>query len=141
MSFNLYQIIVSAFVGGVAVFLFNRWARLLDRGSEKEERTEGKIEKVDGQARASIARVETEFRKALDDLKAGMAGSIMDLAVRLTRVEETVRHLPSGEQIDKLIDRLSLVEREVGVIGTKIDGWAETVRMVRDHIMQNERPR
>jgi hypothetical protein len=139
VSLNWLQIVIAALAGGLVTFLFNRLARSLDVGFAKEERTEGKIEKVDTQARASIARVETEFRQSIDGLKAGMASSIMDLALRLTKVEENVRHLPSAEQMDKLIDRLSLVEREVGVIGTKIDGWAETVRMVRDHIMQSER--
>ena len=139
MSFNLLQIILSALAGGLVMFVFNRLARSLDLGFAKDERTEGKIEKVDTQARASIARVEAEFRRDHDDLKSGMAGSIMDLAVRLARVEETVRHLPSAEQIDKLIDRLALVEREVGSVGTKVEGQSEMLRFVRDHVASLER--
>lgn len=139
MSFNWLQLILSALAGGVVMFVFNRWARSLDRGADKEAQTDGKIEKVDSQARASIARVESEFRQSLEDVKHGMGASLMDLAVRLTRVEENVRHLPSAEQMDKLIDRLGLVEREVGVIGAKVDGQSEMVRTIRDHIMEGER--
>lgn len=135
------QIAVSLLLGGMITFLFNRLARSLDLGAAKEERTDGKIEKVDTQARASIARVEAEYRKAHEDLKTGLGHSHMDLAVRLTRVEETVRHLPSGEQIDKLIDRLSLVEREVGVVAAKVDGQSEMVRTIRDHVLETERNR
>ena len=138
MSFNWLQILVSAVAGGLVMFVFNRWARSLDLGSAKEERTEGKIEKIDSQARASIARIEAEFRDALDGLKSGMGASLMDLAVRLTRVEENVRHLPSADQVDKLIDRLALVEREVGSIGAKVDGLSEMTRFVRDHMARQE---
>lgn len=139
MSFNWLQIVIAALVGGGVTFLFNRLARSMDVGFAKDERTEGKIEKVDTQARASIARVETELRRDHDELKSGIAGQIMDLAVRLARVEETVRHLPSAEQIDKLIDRLALVEREVGSVITKVEGQSEMVRFIRDHVANLER--
>jgi len=138
VSFNWLQIIIAALAGGGVTFLFNRLARSLDLGFAKEERTEGKIEKVDSQARASIARIEAEFREALDGLKSGMGASLMDLALRLTRVEENVRHLPSADQVDKLIDRLALVEREVGSIGAKVDGLSEMTRFVRDHMARQE---
>ena len=139
MSFNWLQIILSAFAGGLVMFIFNRFARSLDLGFAKEERTEGRIEKVDSQARASISRVENELRQSHDELKSGVAGQVMDLAVRLARVEETVRHLPSAEQIDKLIDRLALVEREVGSVSTKVEGQSEMVRFIRDHVASLER--
>lgn len=136
MTLNLLQILLSALAGGLVMFLFNRIARSLDLGFAKDERTEGKIEKVDTQARASIARLESELRHTADDIKSSL---IMDLKERMTRVEETIRHMPSGEQIDKLIDRLGLVEREVGVIGAKTEGVSDMVRTIRDHIMEGER--
>lgn len=136
MTLNLLQIALSAVAGGLVMFLFNRIARSLDLGFAKDERTDGKIEKVDTQARASIARLEGELRHTADEIKSSL---IMDLKVRVTRVEETILYLPSREQLDKLIDRLGLVEREVSVIGAKTEGVAEMVRTIRDHIMEGER--
>lgn len=138
MSVNWLQIILSAVAGGLVMFIFTRLSRSLDLGFDKEQRTEGKIEKVDSQARASIARIEAEFAEALDGLKTGVGASLMDLAVRLTRVEENVRHLPSADQVDKLMDRLASVDREVGAIGAKVDGLSEMTRFVRDHMARQE---
>lgn len=130
---------LGAILAAFATFLFNRWAAQIGWNREDRRAQDGKIERVDHQARDSIARVERELTEKLSDQGR-----------KLTRLEEQVRHLPTGDDIEEVRNAVASLEREmrgataelgreVASATAKIDGQSEMVRTIRDHVLKVER--
>ena len=122
------NVLLGVFIGAVVKFAFDRWGQQLGWSREDRRDSEKKIERVDQTARDNIARVERE-------LKDQLSGQ----GLRLERLQEQVRHLPTADDIEEVRRAVASVEREVSSAVAKIEGSSEMVRTLRDHIMRGER--
>lgn len=122
------NVLLGVFIGAVVKFAFDRWGQQLGWSREDRRDSEKKIERVDQTARDNIARVERE-------LKDQLSGQ----GLRLERLQEQVRHLPTADDIEEVRRAVASVEREVSSAVAKIEGSSEMVRTIRDHIMRGER--
>lgn len=119
---------LGAVLAAFATFLFNRWAAQIGWNREDRRAQDGKIERVDHQARDSIARVERELKQELNDQGR-----------QLERLQEQVRHLPTADDIEEVRDAVAGLGREVASATAKIEGQTEMVRTIRDHVLKVER--
>lgn len=119
---------LGAVLAAFATFLFNRWAAQIGWNREDRRAQDGKIERVDQQARDSIARVERELKHELNAQGR-----------QLERLQEQVRHLPTAEDIEEVRNAVASLGREVASATAKIEGQTEMVRTIRDHILRAER--
>ncbi len=133
-------VIISAGILCAAVFVAWRsgfW-RSQDQREAREARDTGRIERIDSNARAEIARVERELKAEVAKLGSAQAASSLDVAIRLTKVEETIRHLPTADQVAQLIDRLGRVEAGMAAVEVRMETQTELTRTIRDHILERE---
>lgn len=122
------NVLLGVFIGAVVKFAFDRWGQQLGWSREERRDSDKKIERVDQTARDNIARVERE-------LKDQLSGQ----GLRLERLAEQVRHLPTADDIEEVRRAVANVEREVSSAVAKIEGSSEMVRTIRDHILRGER--
>jgi hypothetical protein len=132
------------FSGLLVMFsIFTYWRsgawRSQDARDAERAGTSGRIERVDSNARSEIGRIERELKERIAGVEAAQALSLMGFSERLARVEEQIKHLPTGEQMDRMIERLGGVEGEVKALLARSEAQTELTRTIRDHIMLGER--
>lgn len=117
-------------VGAGLKHLFDRLAA--QRGWDREDKRaqDGKIERVDSQARESIARVERELGAKLHEQGTAIA-----------RLDEKVAGLPTSDDMDALNRRLTDLDRGLSGVLSKAEGINGTVKTILDHILAGERGR
>ncbi len=122
------NVLLGVFIGAVVKFAFDRWGQQLGWSREDRRDSDKKIERVDQTARDNIARVERE-------LKDQLSGQ----GLRLERLQEQVRHLPTADDIEEVRSGVAGVRADLASATAKIEGQTEMVRTIRDHIMRGER--
>ena len=129
MSYEAFLIgLLGAFIGAVVKFGFDRWSQSLGWTREERKDSDRKIERVDQTARDNIARVERELKDQLSSQ-----------GLRLERLQEQVRHLPTADDIEEVRSGVAGVRADLASATAKIEGQTEMVRTIRDHIMRGER--
>jgi hypothetical protein len=93
-----------------------------------------------------ISKVEAEMAKLkeTDDAQgARIAGAIAErkeqhaaFVQRLALAEQSIKHMPTHEDLRRISDRLGSLEKDVGSIDTKTDGIQETVNTIRDLLLE-----
>jgi len=115
-------------LGAFFKFGFDRWGAHLGWSREERAGQDRKIERVDHEARESIARVERELKNDLNDQGR-----------KLDRLEERVDHLPTADDVQELARRLADVDRGLSGVVSKVDGMSVNVKTILDHILAGER--
>lgn len=114
-------------VGAAIAFVFNQIAIRLGWAREDKAATGKKIERVDELARAEIARVERELGKRVGGLEK-----------QISTLAETVRHLPTADDLERLTDKVAEIHGSTRSIEATVSGHGELLRTIRDHILNRE---
>lgn len=118
---------LGAVLAAFATFLFNRWAAQIGWNREDRRAQDGKIERVDQQARDSITRIERELTAEL---------TLQGRQIEALKVK--VEHLPTADDMEGVRSAVARVDSGLSAVTAKVEGTSEMVRTIRDHLMKRE---